>query len=150
MRRTLPGFIMAGVCLFGAAATQSQTTPKPTAVAAAPTFARPVVLRGTLGDDQIQVNLRPKADIEDGYEGDYFLFGSSQKILLAGDLDGEDLILEESENGTDISGQWEGKVTGDTISGSWQSVDGSVKKPFKITVLRMDDKGKPASSKTAR
>jgi hypothetical protein len=150
MRRALPGFIMAGVCLFGAAFVQSQTTPKPAAAAAAPTFARPVVLRGTLGDDQIQVNLRPKADIEDGYEGDYFLFGSSQKILLAGDLDGEDLILEESENGTDISGQWEGKVTGDIISGSWQSVDGSVKKPFKITVLRTDDKAKPASSKTAR
>jgi hypothetical protein len=29
-------------------------------------------------------------------------------------------------------------------------VDGSVKKPFRITVLRTDDKAKPASSKTAR
>jgi hypothetical protein len=148
MRRAFPGLILAGICLFGAAVAQSQTTPKPAAAAAL--FAGPVVLRGTLGNDRIQVNLRPKADIEDGYEGDYFVFGSSQKILLAGDVDGEDLILEESENGTDISGQWEGKVAGDTISGSWESVDGSVKKPFRITVLRTDNKAKKTSSKPVR
>jgi hypothetical protein len=140
--------MLAGVCLFGSAVAQPQTAPALTA--ATPAFARQVVLRGTLGDDQVQVNLRPKADAEDGVEGDYFLFGSSQKILLAGDLGGEDFILEESENGTDISGQWEGKLSGDMISGEWQSVDGSVKKPFNLKVLRTDDKAKQRASKTAR
>lgn len=147
MQRALPGLVVAAVCLFGAAGAQSQTTPKPAAAAA---FSKPVVLRGTLGDDQIQVHLRPKADVEDGYEGDYFIFGSSLKVLLAGDLDGEDFVFEESENGKDISGQWEGKMTADTISGTWQSVDGSTSKPFTIRLLRIDEKAKKTSSKPAR
>lgn len=148
MGRAVAAFLVVGVCLFGAASAQAQTTPAPTATA--PAFAKPFVLRGTLGDNQIQVNLRPKAEVGDGYEGDYFVFGTSPKILLAGDLDGEDLILEESENGTDISGQWEGKLSGDTISGTWQSVDGSVKKPFNIKLLRTDDKRGQGSSKPAK
>ncbi|MEN3294573.1 MAG: hypothetical protein V7642_3826 [Burkholderiales bacterium] len=148
VRDVLPGLMLAALCLSGVIGAQAQTTVRPSA--AAPSFAGPLVFRGTLGDEQIQVNLRPKADAGDGYEGDYFIFGSSQKVLLAGDLDKEDFAFEESENGTDISGQWEGKLSGDTISGTWQSADGSNKKPFNIKVLRTDAKAKKTSSKPAR
>jgi hypothetical protein len=99
-------------------------------------FVKPVALRGTLGSDAIQMNLRTKAEFEDGIEGDYFLFGSSQKVLLAGEIEGEDLFLEESVNGTDVSGQWEGKMAGDVISGEWQSVDGKISKPFQVRIVR--------------
>lgn len=99
-------------------------------------FVKPVALRGTLGSDQIQMNLRTKEEFEDGIEGDYFLFGSSQKVLLAGELEGEDLFLEESVNGTDVSGQWEGKMAGDVINGEWQSVDGKISKPFQVRIVR--------------
>jgi len=99
-------------------------------------FVKPVVLRGTLGGDQIQVTLRTKAEFEDGLEGEYFHFGSSQKILMAGEIEGEDLFLEESVNGTDVSGQWEGKMAGDVISGEWQSADGKLSKPFQIRIVR--------------
>ena len=99
-------------------------------------FIEPVALRGTLGEDQVQVNLRVKADMEDGIEGNYFVFGHSQNILLAGEIEGEELFLEESENGTDVSGQWSGKLAGDVISGEWQSADGAVTKPFRISIVR--------------
>lgn len=95
----------------------------------------PLALRGTLGDAPIQANLRAKTD-EDGFEGDYFLFGHSQKILLAGEIEGDDVFMEESVNGTDVSGQWNGKLSGDTISGTWQSADGLVVKPFSIRIVR--------------
>jgi hypothetical protein len=98
-------------------------------------FVKPVALRGNLGGEPVQVNLRTKADFEDGIEGDYFRFGSSQKVLLVGEIEGEELFLEESENGSDVSGQWEGKLAGDVITGEWQSVDGKISKPFQIRVV---------------
>jgi hypothetical protein len=148
MRTVLPRLMLAAVCLPGVIGAQAQTTGTPAAVA--PSFAGPLVFRGTLGDEQVQLNLRPKANAEDGYEGDYFVFGSSQKVLLAGGLENEDFAFEESGNGTDISGQWEGKLSGDIISGTWQSVDGSTQKPFKIKLMRIDEKAKKTSSKPAR
>ncbi|WP_420475107.1 hypothetical protein [Noviherbaspirillum sp. ST9] len=99
-------------------------------------FVKPVALRGTLGSEQIQMNLRTKEEFEDGIEGDYFVFGSSQKVLLAGEIEGEDLFLEESVNGTDVSGQWEGKMTGDVLRGEWQSADGKVSKPFQVRIVK--------------
>jgi len=109
-------------------------------------FVKPVALRGTLGDAQIQVNLRTKEEFEDGVEGEYFLFGHSRNILLAGEIEGDELLLEESENGTDVSGQWAGTLAGDTISGEWQSADGSVTKPFQIRIVRAVGKEKTGNT----
>jgi hypothetical protein len=109
-------------------------------------------LRGTLGDARIQMNVRPKTEFEGGIEGDYFVFGTSQKILLAGELEGPDMMAEESENGTDVSGQWEGKLNGDTLSGNWTSADGSVTKVFSVKVVKAaygDDKAKQVKQATA-
>ncbi len=105
-------------------------------------FVAPVSLRGTLGEAQIQASLRTMAEIEDGIEGEYFVFGQSQQVLLAGEVDGDQVFLEESKNGTDVSGQWNGKLVGDTISGEWQSADGNATKPFLIKIVRSDAKGK--------
>jgi len=101
-------------------------------------FARPVVLRGTLGEARIQMQLRPKADPAEGLEGDYIVFGRSGHILLAGETEADGLLMEESENGTDVSGQWEGRQDGASVRGTWQSADGSVSKPF---VLKAIDAG---------
>ena len=96
-------------------------------------FARPVVLRGTLGDAQIQMKLQPKADPAEGIEGEYIVFGRSGHILLAGETESGGLLMEESENGTDVSGQWEGQHDGTAVRGTWQSADGSVSKPFVLS-----------------
>ncbi|WP_188419164.1 hypothetical protein [Oxalicibacterium solurbis] len=98
-------------------------------------FGKPMVFRGTLGDKQVQLSIRPKNPADEGLEGEYFIFGSSQKVLLAGDGEGDALLLEESENGKDISGQWDGKLEGDTLSGNWTSADFSITRPFVLKVL---------------
>jgi hypothetical protein len=101
--------------------------------AAAGLFARPVVLRGTLGDAQIQMTVQPKSDPAEGIEGEYIVFGRSGHILLAGETESGGLLMEESENGTDVSGQWEGQQDGAAVRGTWQSADGSVSKAFVLT-----------------
>src|SRR5438445_9150536 len=40
-------------------------------------FARPVFLRGMLGELQIQMYLHPHVDYADSVQGDYFVFGKS-------------------------------------------------------------------------
>lgn len=94
---------------------------------------KPVVLRGTLGEDKIQLSLQPKVD-EDGFEGKYFIFGQGSQILLAGEVDQNDLMMEESHNGKDVSGQWEGSFKNGVLSGTWSTLDGSVSKPFSLKV----------------
>jgi hypothetical protein len=110
--------------------------PAPSPYGKLPLLEAPLALRGTLGDAAIQANLRAKEIPDEGFEGDYFLFGHSQKILLAGEVEGDDVFMEESENGTDVSGQWTGKLVGDTISGNWQSFDGLTNKPFSLRIVR--------------
>lgn len=109
----------------------------PVAVSTAPViFQKPVALRGTVGDVQIQVNLRPKEEVDEGHEGEYFIFGNSHKILLAGEIEKDGVIfMEESVNGTDISGQWDGKLEGDVLIGTWMSADGSITKPFSLKII---------------
>jgi hypothetical protein len=104
-------------------------------ITAAGLFSKPLVFRGTLGDMPIQATVRPKEIVDEGLEGEYFIFGRSQKILLAGELDGDSIFLEESENGTNISGQWEGKLVGDSIKGTWLSADESISKPFSLKLV---------------
>lgn len=94
---------------------------------------RPVVMRGTLGGDNIQLTLKPKED-EDGVSGDYFVFGQSTRILLAGEVDQNDLAMEESRNGKDVSGQWEGSFSNGIFSGVWSDFDGTVTKPFSLKI----------------
>lgn len=90
-----------------------------------------VVLRGQIDGRQIQLSLQPKKN-EDGLEGRYFFFGGSPEILVAGEVDGDDLLMEESVNGKDVSGQWEGHRQGQSITGTWSNADGSVNKPFAL------------------
>ncbi len=117
--------------------TTSTSASVPTAGSAVPVlFQIPVALRGTVGDVQVQVNLRPKAEVDEGHEGEYFIFGNSHKILLAGEIEGGLLFMEESVNGTDISGQWDGKLEGDVLAGTWMSVDGSITKPFSLKIVQ--------------
>ncbi|WP_082584440.1 hypothetical protein [Noviherbaspirillum sp. Root189] len=132
-----------------AAEGQAQAVPATTLNGKA-AFVKPVTLRGKLGDGDIQVSLRTKEQMEDGVEGEYFYFGRSQNILLAGEIDGEYLFMEESENGTDVSGQWDGKLADNTISGEWQSADGKIKKPFTLRVVRTEEKAKQKSASNGK
>lgn len=142
------------VPLFMVALLMSPTAPAAESSTARNTFktlfVKPQVLRGTLGDAQIQASIKTKDDFEDGVEGEYFVFGRSQRILLAGEIEGDELLLEESENGTDVSGQWTGVFAKGVISGEWQSADGKVAKPFTLHLPETAARDKPAVSGTGR
>lgn len=99
-------------------------------------FLGPITFRGTLGEERIQASLRPKEEFDGGVEGEYFVFGQSRHVLLAGEAEGDEVLLEESENGTDVSGLWSGILAGDILAGEWQSADGTVSKPFRMTIIR--------------
>ncbi|HTN65497.1 MAG TPA: hypothetical protein VL051_04850 [Burkholderiaceae bacterium] len=148
-----------GLLLTGAAATAAgqQAVPAAAPQAAAPAteapsameklFASAPVFRGELGELAIQASLRQKEDMREGLEGEYFVFGRSQKILLAGEFDRNGAIfLEESENGQNVSGQWEGNFEGDTFKGLWSSFDGSVEKPFRLKLLPLKTTAVPKKS----
>ncbi len=90
-----------------------------------------LVLRGQIDGRALQLSLQPKKN-EDGLEGRYFFFGGSPEILVAGEVEGDDFIMEESINGRDVSGQWEGHREGQSITGTWSSADGSITKPFAL------------------
>ncbi len=125
----------------------AQTAPKPAPAPGANVpalFHKPVFFRGVVGDINVQVNIRPKADIDEGIEGEYFIFGNSHKILLAGEIEGDQLFMEESENGTNISGQWDGKLEGDSLVGSWMSADGTITKPFTLKAVVQKPAAVPA------
>lgn len=102
-----------------------------------PVFQQQVHLRGSIGDDGVQLTIRPKVPADEGFEGEYFFFGQSMKVLIAGDIDGELLQLEESQDGTHISGEWDGVIAGDKITGNWMSADGTVTKPFTLQIIQL-------------
>lgn len=140
--RRVAGALLAGAMIAAVPALSTSAPAAPQAeVSGKALFTKPVALRGMLGDAQIQVTLRTKEPAEDGIEGEYFVFGRSHRVLLAGEVEGQEVFMEESENGTDVSGQWDGKLAGEILSGEWQSADGKVKKPFSLRIVRADDKG---------
>ncbi|UXU86372.1 hypothetical protein [Burkholderia sp. S-53] len=79
-----------------------------------PEFARLPRYEGTLGDRPIVVHLGPKTD-EEGVHGEYQFADTGEVVLLAGDRDGDTLEIEESNDGTNITGVWVGRfdATGD-------------------------------------
>ncbi|MDN7878581.1 hypothetical protein [Burkholderia aenigmatica] len=79
-----------------------------------PEFARLPRYEGTLGDRPIVVHLGPKTD-EEGVHGEYQFADTGEVVLLAGDRDGDTLEIEESNDGTNITGVWIGRfdATGD-------------------------------------
>lgn len=103
--------------------------------AASKIFASPVYMRGTLGNLRIKMYLQPHADYEESVQGNYSVSGKTEKIMLAGELQGDELFMEESVNGSDVSGQWSGRLEGVVFRGTWYSDDQSRSLPFEVTIF---------------
>ncbi|WP_179404620.1 hypothetical protein [Burkholderia guangdongensis] len=73
-----------------------------------PAFAHLQRYEGTLGGRPIVVHLGPKDD-ESGVHGEYQFKDTGEVVLLAGDRDGDTLEIEESNDGTNITGVWVGR-----------------------------------------
>jgi hypothetical protein len=88
---------------------------------------------GTLGDKQIEMKLGVKTDERTGVHGEYQFAGTSTVILVAGDRDGDTLEIEESNDGTHITGNWVGKFAADgSVSGERMNADDSNPLPFDL------------------
>ncbi len=148
MKRVLMQSLLGGALAFSSVAASSAVPQTQETLAAAGKMlsGAPVSMQGMLGQAQIRGTLRNKAEKEEGIEGEYFVSGHPQRVLLAGEIEGDDFFLEESENGKDVSGQWTGKLAGDTISGEWQSADGKVTKPFIVRITRNEDRMQGATA----
>lgn len=98
-----------------------------------PAYARFPTYVGTLGDKQIELKLGAKTDERTGVHGEYRIAGASTVILVAGDRDGDTLEIEESNDGTHITGNWVGKFAADgSVSGERMNADDSNPVPFDL------------------
>jgi hypothetical protein len=98
-----------------------------------PEYARFPRYVGTVGGKQIEMRLGAKTDEASGIHGEYRFAGSSSVILVAGDRDGDTLEIEESNDGTHITGNWVGKFAADgSVSGERMNADDSNPQPFEL------------------
>jgi len=111
----------------------------------APTKAlfKPGIYRGHLGTRAIEAELNLDPEVPDTLAGRYRVDGEASAILLAGEVDGEDLYLEESRNGVDISGVWYGKISGARLTGEWSDPDDSTRIAFDLSLTNASRPRKP-------
>ncbi|RKP54812.1 hypothetical protein [Pararobbsia silviterrae] len=130
------GVLALGAGLGGCAASASSANapgaplpPPSVTLHSNPAFASLPRYEGTLGKRAIVLHLGQKTDPDDagGLHGEYMFRDTGQVVLVAGDA-GEGVVeLDESDDGTRISGQWVGKLTPDgRFNGVWSNVDESV------------------------
>ncbi|ANB72889.1 hypothetical protein AYM40_11305 [Paraburkholderia phytofirmans OLGA172] len=105
-----------------------------------PEFAKFPRYAGMLGARQIVLLLGAKtgdpADDSAGVHGEYQYTDTGEVILIAGDRDGDTLEVEESNDGTHITGNWVGKFAADgSVAGDRMNVDDSDPQPFDLKPL---------------
>nr|WKF56109.1 hypothetical protein HUO10_000556 [Paraburkholderia busanensis] len=119
-----------------------------------PEFAKFPRYAGMLGSRQIVLRLGAKTDDPSGVHGEYQYTDNGEVILIAGDRDGDTLEVEESNDGTHITGNWVGKFAADgSVAGDRMNVDDSDPQPFDLKPLAagqaVPPPGAPASSGAA-
>ncbi|EUC13825.1 hypothetical protein SAMN05446935_3319 [Burkholderia sp. YR290] len=106
-----------------------------------PEFAKFPQYAGTLGKRQIVLRLGAKTDDPSGVHGEYQFADTGEVILIAGDRDGDTLEVEESNDGTHITGNWVGKFAADgSIEGERMNVDDSNPLEFSLRPLAAGQK----------
>jgi hypothetical protein len=112
-----------------------------------PEFAKFPRYAGMLGSRQIVLKLGPKSDDPSGVHGEYQFTDTGAVILIAGDRDGDTLEVEESNDGTHITGNWVGKFAADgSVTGDRMNVDDSDPQPFDLKPLTAGQAVPPASA----
>ncbi|APA86947.1 hypothetical protein BJG93_05730 [Paraburkholderia sprentiae WSM5005] len=115
-----------------------------------PEFAKFPRYVGTLGARPIVLRLGPKTDDPSGVHGEYQYTDSGEVILIAGDRDGDTLEVEESNDGTHITGNWVGKFAADgSLEGDRMNVDDSNPQAFNLKPLAAAKAATPAPQPAA-
>jgi hypothetical protein len=91
---------------------------------------------GTLGSRHIVLRLGNKTDDRSGVHGEYQFADTGEVVLVAGDREGDVLEIEESNDGTTITGNWVGRFSADgRLAGDRMNVDDSDPQPFDLRPL---------------
>jgi hypothetical protein len=113
-----------------------------------PAFASLPRYSGTLGGRRIEMKLGPKADDPGGVQGEYNFVGVPGVILVAGDHYGTTLEIEESDDGTHISGNWVGRFNADGSVGG-QRLNDDETNPQEFMLRPIARSGGPAPGAAA-
>jgi hypothetical protein len=143
LRMMTAALIIAGASIAPAAHAQSDAVkelaaPPPIQLPLKPNsdYAKFPRYAGMLGARQIVLRLGPKTDDPSGVHGEYQFTDTGEVILIAGDREDTTLEVEESNDGTHITGNWVGKFAADgTLSGERMNVDDSNPQEFDLRPL---------------
>lgn len=101
-----------------------------------PEFATFPCYGGMLGERRITLRLGKKIDDSTGVHGEYQFADTGEVVLVAGDREGDVLEIEESNDGTAITGNWVGRFSADgSLAGDRMNVDDSEPQPFALHPL---------------
>ncbi len=130
---TQPG----GALAQQAEAAAVETVPRaPAPLAPNPEFANFPRYTGTLGSRRIILRLGKKTDDPTGVHGEYQFADTGEVVLVAGDREGDVLEIEESNDGSTITGNWVGRFAADgALAGDRMNVDDSDPQSFDLHPL---------------
>lgn len=135
--RRIAALSLAIACALGGSGCASPVAPgvhaaaKP--LAPNPEFAAFPRYEGTLGGRRIVLRLGRKTDDDTGVHGEYQFVDTGGVVLVAGDITDGTVEVEESNDGTAITGNWVGRVAADgSITGERMNVDDSDPQPFAL------------------
>lgn len=85
-----------------------------------PAYARYPQYKGSIGDVPISMRLGPKPDERDSVHGEY-RYGTSRAVQrVAGEYADGTFLMEESDDGTTVTGLWEGQIDArGVVRGQW-------------------------------
>lgn len=97
-------------------------------------YANYPVYVGTVGDKPVRLRVAPKSDTRDSLQGEYTIGDGKSVRLLSGEWDDGSFLMEESDDGTRVSGNWEGQIDQNgAVRGTWtDAFDPSIVLPFFI------------------
>ncbi|MFJ4291953.1 hypothetical protein ACIP1U_19535 [Cupriavidus sp. NPDC089707] len=112
----------------------STTTARP--LAPRPEYAKLPVYVGKVGDQPVRLRLGPKPDERDSVRGEYTGRGAGVR-LLAGEWENGAFLMEESDDGTRVTGNWEGNIDASgAVRGTWtDAFNPAIVLPFLIRPL---------------
>ncbi|SPC12050.1 hypothetical protein [Cupriavidus oxalaticus] len=112
------------------------STGAPTPLAPRAEYSSLPVYVGKVGDQPVRLRLGPKPDERDSVRGEYTGRGAGVR-LLAGEWENGAFLMEESDDGTRVSGNWEGNIDASgAVRGTWtDAFNPAIVLPFFIRPL---------------
>ncbi|WP_454765543.1 hypothetical protein [Cupriavidus campinensis] len=100
-------------------------------------YARLPVYVGNVGDKPVRMRIGPKTDTRDSLQGEYSAGGAKDVRLLSGEWSDGTFLMEESDDGTRVSGNWEGRIDQNGwVRGNWtDAFNPAIVLPFLIRPL---------------